>query len=62
MARQKGVSIEELGKLREAEERGPRFTAQDERRHALLLLGDLAELSQSERGRVLRRALKINEV
>lgn len=62
MAKQKGVSIEELGKLREAQEQGPRFNAHDERRHALLLLGDLAELTQSERGRVLRRALKINEV
>lgn len=62
MAKQKGVSLAELDKLRKAEEKGPRFTAQDERRHALMLLGDLAELSQSERGRVLRRALKINEV
>lgn len=62
MAKQKGVSIEELDKLRQAEAQGPRFTAADERRHALLLLGDLAELSQQQRGRVLRRALKINEV
>lgn len=62
MAKQKGVSIAELDKIRNAEAQGPRFTAQDERRHALLLLGDLAELTQSERGRVLRRALKINEV
>ncbi len=42
MAKQKGVSIEELGKLREAQEQGPRFNAHDERRHALMLLGDLA--------------------
>jgi hypothetical protein len=62
MSKPKGVSLDELDKLRKAEASGPRFSAQDERRHALLLLGDLAELSQLERGRVLRRALKINEV
>lgn len=62
MAKPKGVSLDELDKLRKAEASGPRFNAHDERRHALLLLGDLAELTQSERGRVLRRALKINEV
>ncbi len=62
MAKQPGVSLDELDKMRKAEARGPRFTAHDERRHALMLLGDLAELSQLERGRVLRRALKINEV
>ncbi len=62
MPKQKGVSLDELDKMRKAEAAGPRFSAQDERRHALLLLGDLAELTQLERGRVLRRALKINEV
>jgi len=62
MAKAKGVSLTELAALQKKEAAVARFTAEDERRHALILLGELAELNQTERGRVLRRALKINDV
>lgn len=60
----KGVSLAELEAIKAAEKRKSRqrFTAEHERRHALLVLALVAELSQVERGRVLRRALKINDI
>jgi len=39
-----------------------RFTAEQERRHALLILAAIADLTQAERARVLVRAKRINEV
>lgn len=56
----KGISLDELARIQAGEKRR-QFTAEDERRHALRLLAQLADLTQKERGRVLRRALKINE-
>ena len=52
---------EKLG-LAEKPKRQRVFTAEDERRHALKLLAQIADLSKAERARVLNRAHKINEV
>ncbi len=64
MTKAKGVSLAELEAIQRAEQRKgrPRFTADDERRHALLVLAQVAQLSQVERARVLRRAIRINEI
>lgn len=43
--------------------RKPRaFNAEDERRFALRALAGMADLTQAQRGRVLRRAQRINDV
>jgi len=57
-----GVTFEELGKMQK-KDKDRRFTAEDERRLALSMLGtvEVSGLTQKERGRVLRRALKVNE-
>jgi hypothetical protein len=66
----KGVPFDELpaavrAQLK-AEARAPKasrsFTVERERQRAIELLAVVSDLSQSERGRVLRRALKLNEV
>ncbi len=61
MTKPKGVDLAELMKLTKPAKR-PRFTAEHERRYAMRALALVAELSQAERGRVLRRALKINDI
>ena len=61
MTKQKGISIAELNEY-QAKEKKSRFSAEDERRHALLLLAQMADLTQRERARVLRRAHTINDI
>lgn len=41
---------------------GRTFTADQERRHALRVCAAIAELTQDQRARVLRRALRVNAV
>jgi hypothetical protein len=53
--------LEKLG-LAAPKKRLRTFTAEMERRHAIKCLGQIADLEQSQRARVLRRALKMNEV
>lgn len=59
----KGVSLTELNKLQKKAANGDRFTAEDERRIALKILGadELTAITQAQRARVLRRAQKIND-
>ena len=54
---------EVLKKLGVEAPRKPRaFTAEHERRFALRALAGMADLTQAQRGRVLRRAQRINDV
>lgn len=56
-------TLERLGIEAPAKPRKPRaFTAEHERRFALKILASIADLDQSQRARVLRRAQRINEV
>ena len=57
----KGISLTDLQKIQKKEKRS-RFSAEDERRHALRLLARMDSLTQRERGRVLRRAQTINDI
>lgn len=50
----------QLGRSRLAAPR--KFTREHERRYSLRILAEIAELSQTERRRVLRHALKVNDV
>ena len=59
MTKQPGISLGELQRLQQSESRR-KFTAEHERKYALELLANLSHLDQKERGRVVRRALKIN--
>lgn len=53
---------ERLGLPPAAKHRQVTFTAEHERRHALKVLALIADLTQAQRGRVLRRAARINDV
>ena len=39
-----------------------KFTAEQERQHAIACMNQIRNLTQAQRGRVLRRALKMNGV
>ena len=63
----KGVPIGELPEalraalgVEQPKPKRERFTAEDERRHAIRVLNTIHTLSQSARARVLRRALSMN--
>lgn len=66
MSKQPGISMDELLAMQKDEEKrarnANRFTVEAERSTAITVLAHLTELSQKERARVLRRALKINGV
>ena len=56
------LDLETLKKLGLKKPRIKTFTAQHERRFAIKVLNVISELSQSERNRVLRRAIQMNDV
>ena len=47
--------------IKPVKERKPRFTAEQERQQAIRVLNTIHVLTQPERSRVLRRALKMND-
>lgn len=59
MTKSKGVTMDELLRAQNAAER---FTVEQERCEALRILAHITAFNQKERSRILRRALKINDV
>lgn len=61
-----GISIDDLNpetlkQLGLKKQRQVKFTVEQERQNAIACLNQIRSLSQAERGRVLRRAIKMNE-
>ena len=55
----------ELGEILKQQKKASkpnRFTAEDERTYAIMVLNVIAKLKKNERTRILRRALKMNEI
>ena len=61
-----GISIDDLNpdtlkQLGLKKQRQVKFTVEQERQHAIACLNQIRSLSQAERSRVLRRAMKMND-
>jgi len=54
-------TLAKLG-IKKPKEKGEKFTAEQERQHAIACMNQIRSLTQAQRGRVLRRALKMNGV
>ena len=53
---------EEVADVEKQKRQVNRFTAEDERTYAIMVMNVIAKLKKNERTRVLRRALKMNEI
>ena len=52
----------EVASAEKQKRKASRFTAEDERTYAIMVLNVIAKLKKNERTRILRRALKMNEI
>ena len=52
----------EIASVEKQKRKASRFTAEDERTYAIMVLNVIAKLKKNERTRILRRALKMNEI